>query len=147
MKGFQESHDVSQYLEGSFSSLLNGSQQSTLWIGNTAETPIAAITIQEMEVTLMLKVHISDIHLLKLDLQITPQTVLIQGQPTTATVVEGFFRASRFESLIPLPHAVQPETCRIQIHADGVTIKLAKHLSAQQPKLWIELPTPNAIDH
>lgn len=39
MKGFQESHDVSEYLESSSSRLLNGGQQSTLWIGNTAETP------------------------------------------------------------------------------------------------------------
>ena len=41
--------------------------------------------------TLILKVHISDIHLVKLNLQITPETVLIQGQPSEAAGVGGYF--------------------------------------------------------
>jgi hypothetical protein len=53
MNAFQESNHVNQDREDPFSSLLNRTQQSTLWIGNTAETPIAAITIYEMETTPM----------------------------------------------------------------------------------------------
>ncbi|MEG4317986.1 MULTISPECIES: Hsp20/alpha crystallin family protein [unclassified Microcoleus] len=145
MNAFQASKDLSQYLEGSFSSLLKGGQQLTLWMRNTGKTPIAAITIHESETTLMLKVHILGIHLVKLDLQITPETLLIQGQPTEATLVEGYFRPSRFESLIALPHPVEPETCRTQIQPDGVKIQLAKQSIAQQSKLCIELPTANSI--
>ncbi|WP_293133728.1 hypothetical protein [Microcoleus sp. bin38.metabat.b11b12b14.051] len=109
MKGFQESHDVSEYLESSSSRLLNGGQQSTLW-AIQQKPPIAAITIHEMEETLMLKVDISDIDLVKLDLQITPETILIQGKPTAATLVEDFFRPSglKVSSSCPIQYNQKP---------------------------------------
>ena len=66
-------NDVNQDLAGSFSGLPAGCQQSTLWIVHTEETPIAGIKIQEKDVTLILKVYISDIHLVKLNLPITPE--------------------------------------------------------------------------
>ena len=91
MNAFQALNDVNQDLAGSFSGLPTGCQQSTLWIAYTEETPIAGIKVQEKDVTLILKVHISDIHLVKLNLQITPETVLIQNQPTEAAGVEGYF--------------------------------------------------------
>ncbi|WP_293349599.1 MULTISPECIES: Hsp20/alpha crystallin family protein [unclassified Microcoleus] len=146
MNGFQTSKELNPYLDGLFSSLLNRTQQSTLWIGNTEETPIASITVHDMETTLILKVDISDIHLVNLKFQITPETLLIQGQPTAASQVEGYFRPSGFESLIPLPHAVQPETCSTQIQPDGVEILFAKQLRVPQSKLSIELPTANLVD-
>lgn len=40
--------------------------------------------------------------------------------------VEGYFSPNGFESLIPLPHAVQPEICSTQIQPDGVEILFAK---------------------
>ena len=94
----------------------------------------------------MLKVDISDIDLVKLDLQITPETVLIQGQPTPATLVEGYFRPSEFQSPSPWSHPVQPETCWAQNQPDGVKIQLPKQLRTQQSKLWIELVTANLFD-
>lgn len=146
MTTFQALNDVNEDLEGSFSSFLNGCHQSTLWIANTEETPIAAITIQEKDVTLILKIRIYDIHLVKLNLQITPETVLIQGKPTEAMVVEGYFRPSGFESLIPLPHPVHPETYWTEIYADGLTIQLVKELRTQQSKVMIELPTIKSVE-
>jgi HSP20 family molecular chaperone IbpA len=122
-------------------------RESTLWICHTEETPIAAITIHEMETKFVLKVGISDIHLLKnLSLQITPETILIQGQPTDAMVVEGYFRPHGFESLIPLPHPVQPETCLAQIEPDFLTIQIAKELIVEPSPVWIQLPTANLSD-
>lgn len=143
MNAFQTLNDVNQDLKGSFSGLLNGGQQSTLWIANTEETPIAAITIQEKDMTLILKIHIHDIHLVKLNVQITPETVLIQGQPTEAAGVEGYFCPSGFASLIPLPYRIYPETYWTEIHRNGLTIQLAKQLEAPQSKVLIELETAN----
>ena len=141
MNAFQTLNDVNQDLKGSFLGLIKGYQQSTLWIANTEETPIAAITIHEENVTLLLKIHIADIHLLKLNIQITPETVLIQGQPTKAAGVEGYFRPSGFTSLIPLPHRIYPETYWTEIYLDSLTIQLTKQLETQQSKVLIELPT------
>ncbi len=139
MNAFQALNDVNQDLAGSFSGLPSGCQQSTLWIAHTGETPIADIKIQEKDVTLILKVHISDIHLVKLNLQITPETVLIQGQPTEATVVEGYFFPSGFQSLIRLPHRVHPEIYETEIHSDRLTIQLAKELRVPPSQVRIKL--------
>src|SRR6476469_4263231 len=126
MNAFQALNDVNQDLAGSFSGWPAGCQQSTLVIAQTEETPIAGIEIQEKDVTLILKVHISDIHLVKLNLQITPETVLIQGQPTKVAGVEGYFLPSGFQRLIPLPHRVHPEIYVAKIHQDGLRIRLLK---------------------
>ncbi|MEG3926253.1 MULTISPECIES: hypothetical protein [unclassified Microcoleus] len=139
MNAFQDFNDVNQDLAGSFSGWPTGCQQSTLWIARTEETPIAAIKIQEKDVTLILKVHISDIHLVKLNLQITPETVLIQGQPTEAAGVESYFLPNGFQSLIPLPHRVHPEIYGAEIHSDGLTIQLAKELRIPPSQVRIQV--------
>ncbi len=139
MNAFQALNGVNQDLAGSFSGLPAGYQQSTLWIAHTEETPIADIKIQEKDVILILKVDISDIHLVKLSLQITPETVLIQGQPTEAAGVEGYFLPSGFQSLIPLPHRVYPEIYETEIHSDGLTIQLAKELRVAPSQVRIQL--------
>ncbi|MEG4967135.1 hypothetical protein QUB11_10805 [Microcoleus sp. B6-A1] len=108
-------------------------------MAHTEETPIAGIKIQEKKLTLILKVHIPDIHLVKLNLQITPETVLIQGQHTEAVGVEGYLLPSRFQSLLPLPHRVHPEIYGTEIHSDGLTIQLAKELSIPPSKVRIQL--------
>jgi len=146
MNAFQALNDVNQDLAGSFSGLPTGCQQSTLWIAHTEETPIAGIKIQEKDVTLILKVDISDLHLVKLNLPITPETVLIQGQPTEAAKVEGYFLPSGFQSLIPLPHRVHPETYETEIHQDGLTIQLAKDLRIQPFQVRIQVSTANLSD-
>jgi HSP20 family molecular chaperone IbpA len=143
MNAFQALNKVNQDLAASCSGLPTGCQQSTLWIAHTEETPIADIKIQEKDMTLILKVQISDIHLVKLNLQITPETVLIQGQPKEATVVEGYFFPSGFQSLIPLPHRVHPEIYETEIHSDSLTIQLAKELSIPPSQVRIPLLTAN----
>lgn len=146
MNAFQLLNYVNQYLERSFFRSANGSQQSTLWISHTEETPIAAIKIYEIGANFILKVRISDIDLVKLKLQVTPETVLIQGQPNISTGVEGYFHPRGFESLIPLPHPVQPETCSAEIQADGLTIHLTKQFGVQQSLVCLELPDAYSVN-
>ena len=143
MNAFQALNDGNQDLAGSFSGLPTGCQQSTLWIAQTGETPIAGIKIQEKDMTLILKVQISDIHLVKLNLQITPETVLIQGQPTEAAGVEGYFLPNGFQSLIPLPHRVHPEFYVTEVRSDCLTIQLAKDLKVPPSQVPIPLSTAN----
>ncbi|MEG4488683.1 hypothetical protein [Microcoleus sp. D2_18a_B4] len=143
MNAFQALNDINQDRAGSFSRFPTGCQQSTLWIAHTEETPIAGITIQEKKLTLILKIRISDIHLVKLNLQITPETVLIKGQPTEVAGVEGYFLPSRFQSLIPLPHRVHPEIYGTEIHGAGLTIQLAKELRIPPSEVRIQLSPAN----
>jgi hypothetical protein len=146
MNSFQVLNDINQDLAGSFSRLPTGCQQSTLWIAQTEEIPIAGIRIQEKDLTLILKVHIYDIHLVKLNLQITPETVLTQGQPTEAAGVEGYFLPRGFQILIPLPHGVHPEIYGTEIHSDRLTIQLAKELRVPPSQVRIPLSTANLSD-
>ena len=146
MNAFQAFNNVNQDLAGSFSGWPAGCQQSTLGIAQTEETPIADIKIQEKDMTLILKVHISDIHLVKLNLQITPETVLIKSKATEAAGVEGDFLPSGFQSLIPLPHRVHPETYGNEIHSDGLTLQLAKELRVPPSQVRIQLSTANLSD-
>ena len=143
MNAFQALNDGNQDLAGSFSGLPTGCQQSTLWIAHTEETPIAGIKILEKDVTLILKVDISDLNLVKLNLQITPETVLIPAQPTEAAGVESYFLPSGFQSLIPLPHRVHPEFYVTEIHQDSLTIQLAKDLRVPPSQVLIPLSTAN----
>lgn len=153
MNAFQTKNITSQGLEREggkerdldvFPDSLNRFQQSTLWIGNAEETPIASITIYQTETDLILKVGITDIHLVKLNLEITPETILIEGEPTRAAGVEGYFRPHGFENLIPLPHPVQPETCWTEIQRDGLKIKLAKQLGVPLSKVRMQLANANS---
>lgn len=141
MQDFQTLIETSDYLCRSSSSLFNTSLLSTLWMGNHEETPISAITIHETQVDFRLKICISDLHDFKLNLQITPETVLIQGQPTEEAIVEGYFRPNGFESLIPLPYPVKPESYWTEIKQNILTIQVAKQLDVQPSKVRVEIPT------
>lgn len=145
MKGFQLVSNINEYIQGSSPSLLNSCGQLTFWMGHIQEDPILSITINETETDFVLKVCISDIHLVKLDVQITPETILIQGQPTEAAGVEGYFRPKDFNSLIPLPHPIQPEISLAEMQPDGLILQLAKQLGNQQPKVRIQLPIANVV--
>ncbi|MGE5655044.1 MAG: hypothetical protein ACM37W_00220 [Actinomycetota bacterium] len=144
MNTFQPLNDTNQGLESLGSGSILQGPQRTLWIGNTEETPITAVIIRETKTKLVLKVRILDLYLLNLEVQVTPETVLIQGQPTESTGVEGFFVPSGFASLIPLPHLVQPQSCSTVLQPDGLVIQLAKHTEAQQLRLRFELPVSNS---
>ncbi len=140
MSDFHRLIETSDDLYRSSSSLFHAGLLSTLWIGNREETPINTITIHETQADLLLKIYISDLRSFNLNLQITPETVLIQGQPSKEAIVEGYFRPNGFESLIPLTRPVQPETSLTEIQPDSVLIQIAKELTIPQAKVQINIP-------
>ncbi len=143
MEDFQARTSINNYLQDLSPNLLNSSKQLTFWMGHVQEDPIVNITMNETETDFVLKICMYDLHLVKLDLQITPETILIKGQPTEAAGVEGYFRPSGFESLVPLPHPVQPETSLAEVRPDGLILQLPKQLENQQPKVRIQFPITN----
>lgn len=145
MSAVQVLNDLSQLFQHSFASLLKECQQSTLWIGNTGETAIAAITIQETQTEAVLKAHIPEVQTATLDVQVSQETVLIQGQWSKSREVEGFFRPSRFQSLIPLPYSVHPETVRAELEQDVLTIRFPKQGEIQPSRVRVELKHPNLV--
>lgn len=143
MSDFQELGNVMQSLQRSISPSVPqlvpkslNSQKSTLWVGIVGETPITAITIQDTKAELLLKAHIPDIHLMKLNIQISQETVLIQGNWSEAAEVEGCFRPYPFQNLVPLPHAVLPENAWTELESDGFSLHLTKQAEVQQSRTF-----------
>ena len=146
MDAIKISNSVSQSFNDLWFNSINDCQQSTLWICNTEEVPTTAITIHEMETKLVLKIHIYDIHLFNLSLEITPETILLKGEPTKEAGVEGYFRPNGFKSLIPLPHPVKPEQYWTELQMNGLKIQLVKQLNFGQSKIQIQVPKLNSLD-
>lgn len=145
MSTFQVLNDLSQLFQHSFATLLNGCHQSTLWMGNTAETPIAELTIHESQAEVVLRAYLPDVQSTTLDVQIAQETILIQGQWCESAEVEGYFRPSRFQSLIPLPYCVHPETVQAFLEQDVLTIRFPKPGKFQRSRVRVELKHPNLV--
>ncbi len=143
MSAFQLVNDLSQLFEQSLTGLLNDCPQSTLWIGNTEETAIAQITICESQTEVVLKAYIPDVERVTLDVQISQESILIQGQWFQSAEVEGYFRLSQFQSLIPLPYAVHQETVRAFLEQDVLTIRFPKQGEIHRSRVRVEQTSPN----
>ena len=116
--------------------LLTTSCQSTLWFTESGTTGISAIELHKMDREIVLKVQISDVVVDTLEIQVNPETVLIRGEQTETAEVQGYFNSKfyvgRFQSLIPLPNAVRPETVRAKLEDGVLTLTLQK--SRETPK-------------
>ena len=71
-----------------------------------------------------------------LDLQVTPETVLVSGDRLDTleaqTDSESAFSAARFQSLIPLPKAIQPQTAIAELGGTTLTLTLMKAAETQR---------------
>lgn len=143
MSAFQVLNELSQFFQHSFANLLKQSQQSTLWIGNTEETAIAELTIHELQTEVVLRAYIPDVQMATLDVQIAQETILIQGEWSQSAEVEGYFRPSRFQSLIPLPYCVHPETVQALREQDVLTIRFPKPRKIQSSRVRVEVTSRN----
>lgn len=147
MSAFQVLNELSQLFQDSFATLLKGCHQSTLWVGSTAETEtaIAELTIHESQTEVVLRAYLPDVQMATLDVQIAQETVLIQGQWSQSAEVEGYFRPSRFQSLIPLPYCVHPETVRAFLEQNVLTIRFPKQGKIQPSRVRVELTSLNLV--
>jgi HSP20 family molecular chaperone IbpA len=147
MSAFHVLNELSQLFQDSIATLLKDAQQSTLWVGSTAETEtaITELTIHESQTEVVLRAYIPNVQMATLDVQIGQETVLIQGQGTESAEVEGYFRPSRFQSLIPLPYCVHPETVQAFLEQDVLTIRFPKQGEIQPSRVRVELKHPNLV--
>ncbi len=131
--------ELNQLLQHSCQTLLNQCQQSTFWIANTAETPVRGITIHESADLLLVDIALADVQLSTLTLQIAQETVLLSGEWAESGQVSGYFAGDRFQSLIPLPFAVHPESVHAELTQSGLQLSLPKQGQIQQSRMRIEL--------
>jgi HSP20 family molecular chaperone IbpA len=107
-------------------------QCSGYWLSNADEAPIVAVTLQQTPVDILFTVDIPEIDQLLLDVQVTPGAITILGTWKPSAGVEGFFHPSDFECLIPLSIAVRPETIRVEVQPQGLSILLCTQIEPQR---------------
>lgn len=141
---FQVLNALNQLCQNSVASLLKDCQQSTLWTSNTAEMPISEITLHETKTEVILRAYLSEVQLTTLNVKISQETVLIEGQ-WNESAVEGYFYPSRFQSLIPLPYSVNPQTIQAEIKPTVLTIRFPKSAKIKPSRVQVELKKPNLV--
>lgn len=146
MNSFQMSLTVlnilSKFYEHSVNNWLKQSQQSTLWISNTAEMPIREITLDETKTEVILKVYLSQVLFKNVDVKIGQETILIEGEWQAD---EGYFDFSRFQSLIPFPYSIKPQTTQAEIEPGILTMKFQKSAKIKQSRVEIKPKQQNSV--
>ncbi|MBW4492961.1 MAG: Hsp20/alpha crystallin family protein [Oscillatoria princeps RMCB-10] len=125
----QNLNELSQFMQNELASLLENCQQSTFWIGHTYEVAVAAIAIQETKNEVLVEVRIPDADSQTLDVELTQETALVLGKWAVKTEVEGYLNPGRFQSFIPLPYPVHPESVLAEFKDDVLRLRLLKQPS------------------
>ena len=127
--------DIFQYLIQHFHDLKQKVSESTLWVCDSGISQPFSLDLQETGTLLVLNVkfhHISG----SLDLQITPETVLVSGKRLDFLEAQAGSGANlptaRFQSLIPLPRSIQPQTAIAQLSGTTLTLTLMKAYETQR---------------
>ncbi len=121
------------------------SGHSTFWIGDWGAIGLAGVTMQDFDDSLILKISIQDIELGGLDIQVSPETVLIRGEKIVTGSIQGCynfqFPQGKFESLIPLPCRVDPERVQAEMESDNLTLTFLKVGAIQRQRFQLSLNT------
>ena len=127
--------DVFQLLLQRFYDLKQKVSESTLWICDRGIAQPLSLDLQETGSLLILQIQLQPFKG-SLDLQITPETVLVSGErldPLEAQIDSNLaLTATRFQSLIPLPSAIQPQTAIAELGGTTLTLTLMKAHEAQR---------------
>ncbi|MEA5598812.1 hypothetical protein [Rivularia sp. UHCC 0363] len=133
--------DLFQFLLRLFDDLKQNACESTLWVCDSGISQPFSLDLQETGSLLILKIqfhHSRD----GLNLQITPETVLIKGERLNGLDRQNYsepgFPISRFQSLIPLPSSIQPQTAIAELTGTTLTLTMMKtHESQRTAKITV----------
>lgn len=120
-------------------------QQSTFWIGHTGEEAISALAIRETANEVFIEVRIPDIDRQTLEIEFTQETVLFRGKWAEKNGVEGYFHPGRFQSIVPLPHPVFPETVVAEFKDDILKVRFRKQGLIAQSRIRLDLGRSSAM--
>lgn len=129
----------------SLASFMQACQQSTLWIGNTSEVGPTEITIRETAKRVSIEVLMADIDINNIEIQVSQETLFLQGKLSEETGVDGYFHPGQFKTLIPLPHPVEPETASAELKQDVLLIRLFKKKAIQPSRIPVYLNNSNFV--
>lgn len=127
--------DIFQSLFQVFHDLKKEACEATLWVCDGGISQPFNLDLQETRTLLILKVQFHHARG-SLDLQISPETILVRGDRLspieTQNSSEPEFLASRFQSLIPLPSSIQPRTAIAELNGTTLMLTMMKSYEKQR---------------
>lgn len=126
--------DIFQSLSQLFHDLKRNVYESTLWVCDQGTAHPLSIDLQETATLLILKIH----HRSRgsLDLQITPETVLVRGERLDSLKAQNDSEpessSACFQSLIPLPSSIHPQTAIAELSGTRLTLTMMKSEETQR---------------
>ncbi len=131
----QPTLDIFQFLFPLFHDLKQKVYESTLWVCDRGISQPFSLDLQETATLLVLKIEFHHPRG-SLDLQITPETVLVRGERLDPLEGQNYseseFSAASFQSLIPLPSSIQPQTAIAELSGTTLTLTMMKSYEPQR---------------
>lgn len=137
MVSLQSRHtlDIFQFLFPLFHNLKQKVYDSTLWVCDRGISQPFSLDLQETATLLILKIQFHH-SAGSLDLQITPETVLVSGNRLDPLKEQNYsepeFSTASFQSLIPLPSSIQPQTAIAELIGTTLTLTMMKSYEPQR---------------
>ena len=110
--------------------------ESSVWVGSDDSAWVSDITIHETATEMVLRIQMPSA-LDNLEVQISPETAVIQGKPLEYQV-EGYFNVGLVPNLIPLPIAVHPDAVQAELHTNTLILILPKSGSTQRQRIAVQ---------
>ena len=132
----QPTLDIFQFLFPIFHNLKQKVYDSTLWVCDRGSSQPFSLDLQETGTLLILKIQFHHSGG-SLDLQITPETVLVRGERLNPLEDQNYSEsefpaAAHFQSLIPLPSSIQPQTAIAELNGTTLTLTMMKSYKPQR---------------
>ena len=131
-----------QHLLSWFQNRLESTYSSTLWVCDRGTTEGSTIQIAETDTEVILSAKLSNVNAESLEIQVTQERILLKGELLAPigmqNDVEQALYPSHFQSLIPLPSLVQPQTAIAKCEEDILTLIVQK---SRKQRLCIRLKT------
>jgi HSP20 family molecular chaperone IbpA len=127
-----------QYLYSVIREFLYSYGEDTIWTYEGGTTSgVSTIEIEETDTEIIIQAEISDIEAENIEVQVSPETVLIKGKEVQLTeIFSSFdfeFDPSQFQIVIPLPSLIQPHATIAEFN-DGI-LKLTFQKSYNKKRL------------
>ena len=129
----QPTLNIFQFLFPLFHNLKQKVYGSTLWVCDRGISQPFSLDLQETGTLLILKIQFHH-SCGNLDLQITPETVLVKGERLDPLEYQNYSESEfpRFQSLIPLPSSIQPQTAIADLNGTTLTLTMMKSSEPQR---------------
>jgi len=143
-EALQRLNTLNQYMYALLRDLIQTSCETTLWVGDGAVTWIPALEVTETDTDITLRAEIPNGLANTLSIEVTQETIILRGEREKSVELRNYldfeFYPGQFQSLVPLPAPIQPQTASAELQGCLLTLTLQKSWQPRQT-VYVELHT------